>query len=101
MQVSFYKYHGTANDFIMIDNREGKINLSNKQVKKICARHTGIGADGLILILNAADADFEMVYYNADGNPGSMCGNGGRCAIKFAAMLGIKKNYYAFQAIDG
>lgn len=101
MQIPFYKYHGTANDFIMIDNREEKINLTNKQVKKLCERHTGIGADGLILISNTPGADFEMVYYNADGNPGSMCGNGGRCAIKFADLLGIKKNTYHFHAMDG
>ncbi len=97
----FYKYHGTANDFIMIDNRGGNVLLTNSQVKKLCERHTGIGADGLILINTSEDADFEMNYFNADGNPGSMCGNGGRCAIKFAHHLGIKKSEYHFLAFDG
>lgn len=101
MKIPFYKYHGTANDFIMIDNRNGTISLSTNEVKKMCERHTGIGADGLILINTSNDADFEMIYYNADGKPGSMCGNGGRCAVKFAHHLGIKKNEYHFLAFDG
>ncbi|MBS1729696.1 MAG: diaminopimelate epimerase [Bacteroidetes bacterium] len=101
MKIPFYKFHGTANDFIMLDNRKNDIQLTNKQVKRLCDRHTGIGADGLILISLSPDTDFEMIYYNADGNTGSMCGNGGRCAIKFASMLGIKNSTYHFRAMDG
>ncbi len=101
MKLSFAKYHGAANDFIMIDDRPGKINLSYEQVKQLCKRYTGIGADGLILLREKAGVDFEMIYYNADGKPGSMCGNGGRCAVKFAQQLGIRKDNYTFLAMDG
>lgn len=101
MFIQFSKYHGAANDFIMIDNRKAEIHLSNDQVKYLCKRHTGIGADGLILLQENEGVDFEMIYYNADGKPGSMCGNGGRCAVKFARQLGIQKDHYTFLAMDG
>ena len=100
--VSFCKYQGTGNDFIVIDNRAGAYNnLTNAEVSKMCNRHFGIGADGLMLLQNKEGYDFEMIYYNADGNIGSMCGNGGRCMVKFAHDIGIVKLNYHFLAIDG
>jgi diaminopimelate epimerase len=75
--------------------------LPAAQIKQICDRHFGVGADGLMLLNNKEGFDFEMLYYNADGNFGSMCGNGGRCMIKFASHIGIKKTKYKFLATDG
>ncbi len=102
MQVHFYKYQGTGNDFIILDNRNGEYShLSTQQVNFLCNRRFGIGADGLMLLNNAQGYDFDMKYYNADGREGSMCGNGGRCLVKFAYHLGIHKPTYVFNAIDG
>lgn len=102
LQLTFYKYHGTGNDFIMIDNRDGKVAFTSaKQVAQLCDRRFGIGADGLILIAPSDDHDFKMVYYNADGNEGSMCGNGGRCSVAFASFIGIVKERATFEAVDG
>ena len=84
MNLAFYKYQGTGNDFIIIDNRTNEINLTPLQVKKMCDRRFGIGADGLMLLGIEAGYDFTMTYYNADGNESTMCGNGGRCLVKFA-----------------
>jgi diaminopimelate epimerase len=99
--MTFYKYHGTGNDFILIDNRAGNIALSTQQVAHACHRHFGIGADGLMLLENADGYDFRMVYYNSDGNESTMCGNGGRCLVAFAKHLGIVKDTANFIAIDG
>ena len=101
MQISFSKYHGTGNDFIIIDNRNGAINLTIAQIKHLCDRRFGIGADGLMLLNNFAGFDFEMKYYNADGAEGSMCGNGGRCITQFAFDIAIIKDQYHFTATDG
>lgn len=101
MKLHFYKYHGTGNDFIIIDNRDQKIQLTPEQIKLLCRRHFGIGADGLMELRQAAGYDFSMVYYNADGNEGSMCGNGGRCLVKFAHFVGIHKSEFKFIATDG
>jgi len=101
MNYRFYKYQGTGNDFVIMDNREGKINLSEEQVHLICDRRFGIGADGLMLLNKKEGYDFEMIYYNADGRPGSMCGNGGRCLTKFAYDQGIHPNQFKFIATDG
>jgi len=102
MKIEFYKYQGTGNDFVLLDNRTNLYSdLSKEQIKKICDRHFGVGADGLMLLNNKEGFDFEMIYYNADGNFGSMCGNGGRCLVKFASHVGIKKNNYKFLACDG
>lgn len=102
MKVEFYKYQGTGNDFILLDNRNNIYSdITTRQINFLCNRHFGIGADGLMLLNNKTGFDFEMKYFNADGNESSMCGNGGRCILKFAAMLGIKKTKYHFSAIDG
>ncbi len=102
MKVVFYKYHGTGNDFVILDNRENEYAaIHPKQVKSICNRHFGVGADGLMLLNKKEGYDFEMVYYNSDGNESTMCGNGGRCLVKFAYHQGIVKSEYRFLAIDG
>ncbi len=97
----FHKYHGTGNDFIVADNRDNFYKLSNSEVKKLCDRHFGIGADGLIFIEKSSTADFKMIYYNADGLEGSMCGNGGRCAVAFAYKLNMINSSTLFEAFDG
>ncbi len=99
--LSFEKYQGTGNDFIMIDNRKGWIDKENiALVKKLCDRKFGIGSDGLILIENHGTCDFEMIYYNPDGSK-SLCGNGSRCAVKFANQLKIIGDKTLFMTIDG
>jgi diaminopimelate epimerase len=99
--TNFYKYQGCGNDFIVFDNRSNQLQLSQTQIATICHRNFGIGADGLMLLQNKIGYDFEMIYYNSDGNPSSMCGNGGRCLTQFAFDMGIIKDKYFFIASDG
>ncbi|HEY6505846.1 MAG TPA: diaminopimelate epimerase [Chitinophagaceae bacterium] len=102
MTVVFYKYQGTGNDFIILDNRKHEYaSLHSDQIRRLCDRRFGIGADGLMLLNEKAGYDFEMKYYNSNGREGSMCGNGGRCITKFAYHLGIHRVDYKFWAIDG
>lgn len=101
MTIRFHKYHGTGNDFILIDNRQDTLFLTKEQVAFLCHRHFGIGADGLMLLQEQPGYDFRMVYYNADGGESSMCGNGGRCITAFAHKLGIIASKASFIAIDG
>lgn len=103
MSVLFYKYEGTGNDFILFDDREKKFDDSDKKlISNLCDRRFGIGADGLMLLRNKQGYDFEMVYFNADGNTSSMCGNGGRCISRFAKDIGaVKNNEMRFLAVDG
>lgn len=101
MEITFSKLSGAGNDFIVIDNRNLSVRLTPMQIKELCTRRTGIGADGLILIEPSSRYAFSMKYHNADGFPGSMCGNGGRCAVYFASTIGITPSAdksYVFEA---
>lgn len=103
MKIPFYKYHGTGNDFIIIDQRSRQYLGANDQsiIEKMCNRRFGIGADGLMLIQEKEGVDFEMIYFNADGRTSSMCGNGGRCIVSLAERLGVFAQSCRFLAIDG
>jgi diaminopimelate epimerase len=102
VKIHFYKYQGAGNDFILVDNRESAVNHHDPQlIQRLCDRRFGVGGDGAMFLQNTAGYDFEMVYYNADGQPSSMCGNGGRCIVAFAKLLGIIDTETNFLAVDG
>ena len=99
MKLHIYKYQGAGNDFVVIDNRKGDFNLNWKQIKLLCDRRFGIGSDGLMTLSKSSKASFKMDYYNCDGHLGTMCGNGGRCIVAFAHLLGFKN--FTFEGYDG
>lgn len=101
MRIPFNKYQGTGNDFVIIDNRNNTFPKEKTIINNICDRRFGIGADGLILLENSDNQDFKMIYYNADGIEGSMCGNGGRCIVAFAKKLELIEEETVFEAADG
>jgi diaminopimelate epimerase len=102
MKLHFYKYQGTGNDFVILDNRQGIFDASRTDlIKQICDRRFGVGADGFMLLENTPGYDFKMVYFNADGNESTMCGNGGRCLVAFAHKMGVFEKDTRFLAIDG
>jgi len=95
-----YKYQGAGNDFVIVDNRRGQADfLTPRLINRLCDRRFGVGSDGLMTLCHSDVADFEMHYYNADGPEGTMCGNGGRCLVAFAALMGIQR--FEFEACDG
>ncbi len=100
--MDFYKFHGSGNDFIILDGRHNRPPVSQDRIRCLCHRHTGIGGDGLIILEPSREALFHMRYYNADGREGTMCGNGGRCITAFAHMAGIiNDDTIQFSATDG
>jgi diaminopimelate epimerase len=102
MKIEFSKYHGAGNDFILIDGRSQKFDFNNfTLIKNLCNRRFGIGADGVMILLNDDRLDFKMLYFNSDGREGTMCGNGGRCITSFARSLGIINEKTFFSARDG
>lgn len=102
MKLSFHKFQATGNDFILVDDRNKIFPTGNNSlIQRLCNRRFGIGADGLILLRNDPEYDFRMIYFNADGYEGSMCGNGGRCIAALAHMLFQEKFHFRFMAFDG
>ena len=102
-EIPFVKYHGSGNDFVLIDERDADLSslLGTEEVAAICRRHLGVGADGLMRLKKSENADFRMLYYNADGRESSLCGNGSRCIVAFAKSLGIVEDYARFETSDG
>lgn len=98
-KLHVYKYQGAGNDFVILDNRRGDVVLTPQEINRLCDRRFGVGADGLMTLCASDSADFEMHYYNADGPEGTMCGNGGRCLVAFAALMGLQR--FEFLACDG
>ena len=101
MKINFSKYNGAGNDFIIIDDRENNVHLTKSDIYNLCNRNIGIGGDGLIIIKKSTKTDFEILHYTSDGNLGSLCGNGSRCAILYAYRNNIINKHTVFEAFDG
>ena len=101
MEIDFSKYNGAGNDFILIDDRDNLINDDKLLISYLCDRHFGVGADGLIILKESNNYDFEILHYTSDGNLGSLCGNGSRCAVLFAYNKNIIGRKTVFKAFDG
>lgn len=101
MKFDFNKFQGNGNDFVILDGRNQFLDLTSEQIKIICDRHFGIGGDGLMVLQNDKESDFEMIYYNSDGQLSSLCGNGGRCIAAYAYITGIAGPKMVFKAFDG
>tara|TARA_B100001250_G_scaffold325269_1_gene289037 strand:- start:525 stop:1298 length:774 start_codon:yes stop_codon:yes gene_type:complete len=101
MKIKFQKFESGGNDFVLIDNRKNIYNLNSDKIKKICDRNFGVGADGLIIIKNSTIADVKMCYYNSDGKPSTLCGNGTRCLFLFSLNLGIVKKHAKIETSEG
>ena len=101
--IEFYKMSGSGNDFILIDNRDGSLAVGDivAFVKSVCERKVSVGADGLIVIESSDKVDFRWRYFNADGSEVEMCGNGGRCAARFALLRGIAGEKMSFETVAG
>ncbi len=101
-KLHFTKMNGAGNDFVMLDNRAGDLQLSREQIARLCDRHRGIGADGVLMLEPAANgADFRMRYYNADGGEAEMCGNGARCFARFTSQLAGPLEQLSFETPAG
>ncbi len=101
-KLSFYKMSGSGNDFVMIDNRDGRLDVEPRLLaERLCRRGMSVGADGVILVEPSSKADFRMRIFNADGSEAEMCGNGGRCVARFAEILGIAGPRMAFETLAG
>ena len=100
MKIEFTKMSGAGNDFVLVDNRSNLIKDGSGTARTICDRRWGVGADGLLLIERSAKANYKMMYYNADGSYGGMCGNGGRCVARYSVLQGIAPQEHAFEALD-
>ena len=100
MKFPFRKYQATGNDFVIVDNRDGKYSFTTEQIQNVCDRRFGVGADGIMLIEKHPSLDFNLIYYNADGSA-SLCGNGSRAAVKMASSLGMLNGKAKFNACDG
>lgn len=107
MELEFFKYHGAGNDFVLFDARQSEVScrlnaLSREQLEMLCHRRFGVGADGVMFLESGDEGfDFKMRYFNSDGGESTMCGNGGRCIVRFADDLGIGDSLKKFRAIDG
>ena len=102
MRLSFTKMNGAGNDFIVLDNRDGKLSLNSSRIALLCDRHRGVGADGVLAVEPPVQgADFRMRYYNADGGEAEMCGNGARCFARFTRRLGASKAEISFETMAG
>jgi len=101
VKITFAKVSGAGNDFVLINNLDRSLKVEQAQLARaLCAQHTGVGADGLLLLEPSKRADFTMKYFNADGSSGGMCGNGGRCVALFASVAGITGPRCRFEAVD-